>query len=68
LPWSPLQRETPVTGDAIGKAAIYRLLIDASPVFTLRFQEGSVTEVQTEHSGDVNQLRLIAIPNSDPDA
>ncbi|MEE4418065.1 hypothetical protein [Streptomyces nigrescens] len=44
-----------------------QLLIDASPVFTLRFQDGSVTEVTAEHSGDVNQLRLSATPGADAD-
>ncbi|WP_326611229.1 hypothetical protein OIE62_22435 [Streptomyces scopuliridis] len=44
-----------------------RLLIDASPVFTLRFQNGSATEVEVEHTPDSNLLRLSPVLNADPD-
>lgn len=43
-----------------------RFLIDADPVFTLRFEDDSVTEVVVEHRGDLPHLRLRAA--SDPEA
>ncbi|MER5465659.1 hypothetical protein ABT010_34265 [Streptomyces sp. NPDC002668] len=43
-----------------------QLLIDASPFFTLRFEDDSTTEVEATHSGDINCLRLSA--GSRPDS
>jgi hypothetical protein len=40
-----------------------QLLIEADPIFTLRFGNDSTTTVVVEPSGELNQLRLSAAPN-----
>ncbi|WP_129766748.1 hypothetical protein [Streptomyces sp. L-9-10] len=45
-----------------------QLLIEASPYFTLRFEDDSATEVEVVHSGDINHLRLTASATTAPSA
>ncbi|MGC0416334.1 hypothetical protein [Embleya sp. AB8] len=48
----------PLTGE-IGEGAEWLIALD--PWFTLRFADDSTIEVEVTHSGDVNDLRLVAI-------
>ncbi|WP_393098214.1 hypothetical protein [Streptomyces sp. LN325] len=41
-----------------------QFLIEASPYFTLRFGDDSVTEVEVERAGDPGRLRLSAVPEA----
>ncbi|MFB9388623.1 hypothetical protein ACFPM3_05050 [Streptomyces coeruleoprunus] len=47
---------SPALGDE--EAEGLRFLVDLSPHFTLRFDDGSTIEVEVTHSGDLNTLRL----------
>jgi hypothetical protein len=40
-----------------------QLLIEADPICTLRFEDGSITVVVVERPGQLNQLRLRTAPN-----
>jgi hypothetical protein len=46
-----------------GASEDMRFLIEASPYFTLRFEDDSVTEVEVERAaGEAGRLRLSAVP------
>ncbi|MFJ2440599.1 MULTISPECIES: hypothetical protein [unclassified Streptomyces] len=40
-----------------------RLLIEASPYFTLRLADGSAVEVEVDHSEGIDRLRLVEVPD-----
>jgi hypothetical protein len=55
-----------VPPDFVGRQAGdgLQFLIDADPIFTLRFEDGSVTEVVVDHSEDLEHLHLESLQGS----